>query len=184
MGSAPIAHRIGSPLSALLEYPSFCPMERSEISTRSRRMVIDRAREAVGHLAERIEEMVDGVRAESGISIEIKLAEIEIRPILQDLQEWAIPRLRGKAQRLSVQLTPHAPTICSDAGRLAQALRHLIENANRYTPAGGRIEIGVAFDPGATGFARITIADDGPGMPEEQRERLFEPFSPRPSPCG
>ena len=173
-----LAHQIGSPLSALLETLEMLADGSAGTITSHQREIVQLGQSAARHVGERLEEMVDAARTEAGIAIEMRLAETDLRPILQDLQDWAIPRLRGKGQRLAVQMSEPAPMVCSDRVRLAQALRHLVENANRFTPPGGNIEIGVAFDPDRTGFVRVTVADDGPGIEPGRRERLFEPFAP------
>lgn len=172
-----LAHRIGSPLSAVIESLEMLNDGSVGAVTPEQREVVQLGSGAARHLAERVEEMVDAARAEAGLSIELRLTRTDLRPLLQDLQDWAMPRLRGKGHRLSMQIAPGAPRVCSDSVRLAQALRHLLENANRFTPAGGNIDIGVAFDPDRTGYVRITVADDGPGIEPELRERIFEPFS-------
>jgi hypothetical protein len=173
-----LAHRIGSPLSAVIESLEMLADGSAGPITAGQREVVELGQGAARHLIERVEEMVDAARAEAGMALEMELAETDLRPLLQDVQDWAMPRLRAKGQRLAVQMSPGAPpSVCSDAQRLGQALRHLVENANRFTPPGGNIEIGIAFDPEWTGFVRITVADDGPGIEPELRERIFEPFS-------
>lgn len=56
---------------------------------------------------------------------------------------------------------------------LAQALVNLVENALKYVPAGGRIEVGVTA---ASDEIILTVADDGPGVPAEDRQRILQPF--------
>jgi two-component system sensor histidine kinase ChvG len=81
--------------------------------------------------------------------------------------------------------TPDTPRIDVDAGsggeilvegiesRLGQVMRNLLSNAITFSPPGGRIQIRLSRD-GAT--ARITVEDDGPGIPEDNREAIFERF--------
>ncbi|MPN15494.1 Histidine protein kinase SaeS [bioreactor metagenome] len=57
---------------------------------------------------------------------------------------------------------------------LAVLLRNLVDNALRYTPAGGRVVVRVAAEPG--GGWRLSVADDGPGIPPEQQQRAQERF--------
>jgi two-component system phosphate regulon sensor histidine kinase PhoR len=85
--------------------------------------------------------------------------------------------LAGAAERKRVALQradQGAPTVVSDADRLRQILENLVENAVKYTPAGGRIEI--TTRPAAGGGAEVVVSDDGPGIPAEHLPRIFERF--------
>jgi signal transduction histidine kinase len=61
-------------------------------------------------------------------------------------------------------------TAWADEGRVRQILRHLVGNAVKFTPPGGAVRVMVA--PGAV----VTVSDSGPGMSEEERQRVLEPF--------
>ncbi len=141
-----------------------------QVSGPQRRLLVE-AKGAAERVAERVEDLADASRAESGFAIEVRLDRLELKPLLDELLEWSIPRLRGSHQELAVYLEPDTPPVCGDPERLAQALRHLIDNAHRFSPAGTRIEIGAVRDPDLPGFARITIADEGPG-PDAREARL------------
>jgi signal transduction histidine kinase len=58
----------------------------------------------------------------------------------------------------------------ADSIRLGQAVNNLVDNALKYTPAGGRVTITTRLEAGA---ATITVADNGPGVPEHEREAIF-----------
>jgi signal transduction histidine kinase len=65
------------------------------------------------------------------------------------------------------------PTIESDGDRVLQIISNLLSNAFRWTPNGGR----VALELGArNGRVSVAVADDGPGVAPEERERIFRPF--------
>ena len=59
-----------------------------------------------------------------------------------------------------------------DAGRLTELINNLVDNAVRYTPAGGRVTVRVHAGP----RPRLVVSDDGPRIPVEERERVFERF--------
>ena len=65
------------------------------------------------------------------------------------------------------------PTIWSDGDRVLQVISNLLSNAFRWTPDGGRIELSLGS---ANGVVRVDVADCGPGIAPEQRERIFRPF--------
>ena len=63
--------------------------------------------------------------------------------------------------------------MCGDRVRLAQVVANLLSNALKFTPDGGRIE--VAVEP-VDGRAALLVSDTGPGVPEAERDRVFERF--------
>jgi len=94
-----------------------------------------------------------------------------------EVAEEVAASLAGAAGRKRVALLRAdrgAPTVVSDADRLRQILENLVENAVKYTPAGGRIEI--TTGPAAEGGAELVVDDDGPGIPSEHLPRIFERF--------
>ena len=66
-----------------------------------------------------------------------------------------------------------APVIVSDGDRVLQVISNLLSNAFRWTPDGGRIELALAASNGAV---RVDVVDSGPGVPPNERERIFDPF--------
>jgi signal transduction histidine kinase len=80
-------------------------------------------------------------------------------------------RRREIDYRLGTEGEP--PVIVSDGDRVLQVISNLLSNAFRWTPDGGRIELGLQAGNGAV---NVDVADSGPGIPREQRERIFQPF--------
>lgn len=100
---------------------------------------------------------------------------------LQDTDLTAIVNAEAdRTTMLAPQLTISrtgltALTIRADPTRLAQILSNLLDNARRHTPPGGRITIDLnRRDETGLEVAEVTITDTGPGIPKEQRERIFE----------
>jgi hypothetical protein len=158
---ATIAHQLASPLSAVIEYLELLSeTPDSDLGGRPRALV-DEARRAAKRMAEKVEEMVDITNSDAGVVIEVNLARTDLKPILEEIQQWAVPSLRAMGQRLSIQLESGIPAVCGDKERLCQALRHCIEEASALAPTEGQIEISASHDPEADGFARISVAEHG-----------------------
>ena len=81
-----------------------------------------------------------------------------------------------EARRRSIEYTQEsdgAPVIVSDGDRVLQIISNLLSNAFRWTPDGGRIELELAS---RNGTVTVDVADTGPGIGQEERERIFRPF--------
>ena len=83
------------------------------------------------------------------------------------------PAAEEKHLILSTQLPKESCLLVTDQVRLQQILVNLLSNAVRHSPAGGRIEVGVHVDGTAVDFI---VGDEGPGIPADALERIFEPF--------
>ncbi len=85
-------------------------------------------------------------------------------------------RARERGQELALESHLERAVVKTERGAFEEALRALLENALRYTPAGGRILVTLSAPDGRRGRARLSVGDSGIGVPEAERERLFEPF--------
>jgi two-component system, OmpR family, phosphate regulon sensor histidine kinase PhoR len=94
-----------------------------------------------------------------------------------ELAEDALASFARQAERRGITLThldQGAPSVVSDGERLVRILGNLVDNALKYTPEGGRVDI--VTEPGPDGGAWMRVRDDGPGIAPEHVPRLFERF--------
>jgi heavy metal sensor kinase len=100
----------------------------------------------------------------------LQRAPLDLAAVLQDVAEQA--RARGDGR--PVELSPLEPVVIrADADRIRQMLWNLVENALRYTPAEAPIRLSLRR---TAGFAEVSVADEGPGIPAEHLPRIFERF--------
>jgi signal transduction histidine kinase len=95
---------------------------------------------------------------------------------MAQLIEQAYEAFGEEARRRGIDYTSDVaarPVILSDGDRLLQIVSNLLSNAFRWTPEGGRVEISLAVDGEKIS---VVIADSGPGITPEERERIFRPF--------
>jgi signal transduction histidine kinase len=96
-------------------------------------------------------------------------AAVDLTRIVTDLREVYEPLAAEREQHLEVVAEPIGP-VTGDRNLMFQALANLLDNAIKYTPVGGRVSI--SLRPGEHG-PRIVVADDGPGIPPQAREKVF-----------
>jgi two-component system, OmpR family, phosphate regulon sensor histidine kinase PhoR len=123
-------------------------------------------------MAALVEDLLELSRLESG---ERPPRFEEVIP--SEIAEDVVASFSGLANRKQIVLKrvdDAAPTIVTDADRLRRIVENLVENAVKYTPEGGRVE--VASGPGAAGGAVLEVRDNGPGIGAEHLPRIFERF--------
>ena len=117
-----------------------------------------------------IESMVKAGRLETGV-IAVQPRPADVDALTQAAVQSALP----EAERRGVQLS-HLPAevgACFDPKWTQEALGNLIDNAIKYTPAGGSVTVSIT--PYEL-FCRIDVTDTGPGIPEDEQGRIFERF--------
>lgn len=98
---------------------------------------------------------------------------VRLDDLAREVVRELVPLADAGAIDLGVAAAPPA-TVEGDADALRTLLRNLVDNAVRYTPAGGRVD--VAVEGASAGGAVLTVSDDGPGIPAEERARVFDRF--------
>jgi two-component system sensor histidine kinase CreC len=165
-----LGHELRTPLAAirgaaeLLAEPDLSPAERRRFTAH------------VLAESERLERLVAGLldlaRAE-GRSAEAPAPPIELAPLLADLARAVEPLAAAAGVRLTVIAERELPPLALDSDLLRRALVPLIENALRHSPAGGEVRL-VLERRGEV--ALVAVEDQGPGVPPELRERIFDRF--------
>jgi signal transduction histidine kinase len=86
-----------------------------------------------------------------------------------------LPQLLGKQVAFTVRPAPEGPEVMAFADRekVQQIVLNLLSNATKFTPRGGRVELGWS---GSQALVRVTVTDTGIGMPAERLADVFEPF--------
>jgi signal transduction histidine kinase len=98
---------------------------------------------------------------------------IDLNALVRDVVELYDPVAEDRGVNLDTGLPPTAPSIAADRDMLFQAVANLVDNALKYTPAGGSIRVSVTLDDGRPA---LVVEDTGPGIPEDERERVFQRF--------
>ena len=128
-----------------------------------------------------IEDLLELSKIESG-RVVFKEEQLDLRHIIDRTLSMMKPIANKNGHRLVSSVDDTLPPIAGDEGRLVQVLTNLLDNAVKYTPAGGTItvgaklvpEIGITEQTGRT--IELSVTDTGIGIPEQDRPRVFERF--------
>ena len=164
-----VAHDLRAPLQrlrtrmdAVLRLPDLQPLVREPVESALRE--VDRLQRTLATL-------LQIALAESGAPL-ASVSAVNLSDLVGELAELFEPVARERGLRLSAQMQP-ALQVEGNRQLLAQLISNLVENALKFVPAGGRIELGVQRH-GAR--VRLTVSDNGPGMAPEQRRQAGQPF--------
>ena len=128
-------------------------------------------------LLDMVSNLLDFARAESG-SLELNIADVELGRLLRGVLAGAREHMMAGAAPGRVALEATLPAgmlaIRADEQRLRQVLRGLIDNAVKFTPAGGRVTVSARLLE--SGGAEVVVTDSGIGMSPEDLQHVFEPF--------
>jgi len=123
-------------------------------------------------LAALIEDLLDLASVEQG-QARIALAPVPLPEVLAQVEALTRPIALEKKQTLTLDLPEDLPRVLADRDRLAQVLINLLDNAVKFTPEGGRIEIRARSGPGKI---MVSVEDNGVGIPPQDLGRIFERF--------
>jgi signal transduction histidine kinase len=126
----------------------------------------------VERLGDLVEQLLDLSKLESG-AVPLQLSEIRARDLLEQVAgEWS-GQTGTDAIRIELASQSDELLLRVDAERMRQVLRNLVANAIRHSPEVGRVQLSARADDAAT---RLEVSDDGPGIPADDLERVFERF--------
>jgi signal transduction histidine kinase len=165
-----IAHDLRSPLGRLRSRIEVALIEPP--STERYRDVLQQTIGEADHLLATFTALLDIAEAEAG-SPRGQLAPLDLAAFARDLADLYEPVAEEKGLRLTIETGPGPIEIRGDRHMLSRAVANLVENAVKYTPADGTVAVKVTAEGG---MARLVVADDGPGIPAEERERVFDRF--------
>ena len=165
------SHELRSPLTSIKGFVELLERSPENMSERQREFV-DIILRSTDRLVDLVNDLLDVARIDAD-RVEINRRPIDAGEAVREVTELMGPRIAEKGQQLGVYVAPTLPLALADPGRVRQIVANLLTNAHLYTPAGGRIHVGVEAD---RAWIQIVVADSGIGMSEEEVQRVFERF--------
>jgi signal transduction histidine kinase len=167
---ATLGHELRNPLSVLTTASLIFKMEGA--STADMKHAAEIIGRQVQHVTRLVNDLLDMERIDNG-KLQLDLRPVDLREIVTNTLELRRADAVRRKQSLTMQLTPDPVVVDADAVRLAQVVSNLVDNAVKYTPDAGHINVAVTADGRE---AVIVVQDDGAGIPPERVESIFEPF--------
>ena len=167
-----VSHELRTPLTALIGALGLLDRQVAGKLAADAAMFLGMARQNSERLAMLINNILDIEKIESG-RMEFRLDAVAIRPLLERAVTLNTPYAEKLGVRFEMGVADDA-IVSGDADRLLQVLTNLMSNGAKFSPAGAPVTVSAKVNDG---IVRVSVADNGPGVPEEFRGRIFGKFA-------
>jgi PAS domain S-box-containing protein len=168
---ATLAHELRNPLAPIRTGLDLLKMGPGDAATSER--VHEMMERQLGHLIHLVDDLLDIARITRG-KIELKKEQVDLRDVVATALETSAALIEGSGHTLSVKLPDEPLALEADVTRLVQVLSNLLNNAAKYTPAGGHVSLQAWREDGQ---AVVAVADTGVGIPAESLGSVFDMFT-------
>jgi len=169
---ASMSHELRTPLNSIIGFSGVLLQGFAGELNEEQRHQLQMINDSGKHLLDLVNDVLDIAKVEAG-KIRVTPEPIDLRALVADVCESIELRAKDKGLELRVRLDDAPDTIVTDRARLRQILTNLVDNAVRFSPAGGTVELKgeVLGDR-----VRVAVKDEGPGINEEDQQFIWERF--------
>ena len=168
---ASMSHELRTPLNSIIGFSKVLLNRFDGELTERQETYIRSVHNSGAHLLQLINGILDFSRIEAG-KLEMLSEEIDLHELIDECIESSMPLARGKQMKVEKNVPLELPPLSGDRTKIKQILLNLLSNAIKFTGQ-GRVLVSVVPEPDAI---RVSVADTGIGIREDDLSRLFEPF--------
>jgi signal transduction histidine kinase len=170
---AHVSHELRTPLTSIKGYAENMLDRTYGPITEKQEKYLTRIQSNMVRLAKLISELLDSARLEARKEIELSLGAVSLSKIAADVVEQLQNQATDKRQRVELSCPKQDVMVWADSDKLTQILTNLLDNAIKYTQAGGSIVVRVDVDAAC---AKVIVKDNGQGIIPDELPKLFDPF--------
>ena len=168
-----VSHELRTPLTAIKGSVDLLLREVPGALNEKQAHYLSRVRSNTQHLAGLINDLLDLSRIEAG-KVELKATRISLGGLVHEVVETLRPVAAERSIELEATVPEVSALVWADRDKVTQVLMNLIGNAIKFTPPHGHIA--VVTTRNGSEWVKISVADTGPGIPAEEREKIFDKF--------
>lgn len=171
-----VVHDLKNPLTAVAGYAHHLARQPEIAKNAQTADVINQIINSAEMMERMVVNMLDISQSENG-SLKPNISQVDMRKLIDESRQTMSIKAEPRQIKLKITLPPAMPTIPADASLLRRLIDNLVDNAIRYTPNKGEVAIELKDLRGNQGaFLELRVRDQGPGIPQDQRESVFEKF--------
>ena len=167
-----VAHELRAPVSALTASLDLLHQDATKMHTGELRAMLSTLRRSALRLEALVENLLDIGSIQAG-TFEVRAVASSLRRCMKDAIFLTDPLTSAKEQTVQMHIARGCERIVADPRRTTQVLANLLSNASKFAPE--RTAIVASAEP-ADGFVRVSVRDEGPGIDEAERARIFDRF--------
>jgi len=168
-----VSHELRTPLTAIKGAVDLILREVPGPLNEKQNHYLSRVRSNTQHLAGLINDLLDLSKIESG-KLEFTPTRVSLGGLVHEVVETLRPVAAEKIVALDVMIPEPSILVWADRDKITQVLTNLIGNAIKFTPPHGRVMVSSACND--KDWVRVSVSDTGPGIPANERERIFDKF--------
>jgi signal transduction histidine kinase len=167
-----IVHDLRHPISSLFGIVKLLEMVLPQDVLATNQSLLNLANSTTEHMQLLVDSLLDIARMESG-EVQLNLEALDLKEMIENSAARPILPIRDNVT-LQIKVPPELPRVLADREKVERIMSNLVGNAIKYTPGGGKITITASPQ---NSHVVVSIADTGPGIPSQDRERIFERFA-------
>jgi NtrC-family two-component system sensor histidine kinase KinB len=177
-----LVHDLRSPLSSMVSGIDLARSTLADSEENKEIMTFLNAAYRGGNLLlDMVNSLLDIAMLEAG-SMPLDLDPLDVDSIFEEVIGFLSSSAKASQLTLTVEKAEKFPTVRGDSDMIRRAISNLVDNALKFTPSGGHIIL--SAQPESPNAIRFSVTDNGPGVPEKFRERIFEKYTKVPGQAG
>jgi two-component system phosphate regulon sensor histidine kinase PhoR len=161
------SHELRTPLTSIKGYTEVLMSDESDPDVRN--SCLEVIFKNTNHIIKMVNDLLQLARVEDYDTI-ASIRPVKADEVLTEAWKTCMPVAEQRSITLQDDLPADGPMVQADFDQLVQVFRNLLENAVKYSPPGGKVEV---FSQAQSGKVTIGMSDNGPGIPPEDRDRVF-----------
>lgn len=170
-----VSYELRSPLTNIIGFTELLALPDTGALTARQHEYVDHILTSSAQLMTIVNDILDLATIDAGV-MELEIVEASVPDLVREAVGLVADRMGEHHIAVTSDISAAPKTIHADAGRLRQILFNLLTNAGNFAPEGSTVSVACRSEPGAVVFA---VHDDGPGMPADLLDSVFDRFSQR-----